>query len=425
MEDTAVLDAPELDTAPIEDSVPLDTDTGADDSEVPADPGVDPEVLTGPADTDKSIFAAPGKLTAEAKATLEEMKATNPALHKHIKEALYGGEAFKKAFPGGIKEAQQFKATLDQYGGAEGIQQVKQTADRFTQLDQAYTSADPKFIEELVATPEGQTAFLKLAPAMFAKYAEMNGDAYGAMVSRVFVADMVQERVPLMLERLADFVGDNPKAQEVLNQLTGYVNRIYQTSQKKTEIPENKTPPPDDRSKGLDEREANLTRTEWRNEGNAERMKQFGSSWKELTAGRKISPDQEGAIKELYASRMQKLVTSPDFVDKTQRFFSAKDKAGFLKHSSATFKTAIPDALKAAINAVLGPGKVAARPALAAAQPQKTALGTPAAQVPGYTWVAAAPKGNDVDYARTTQKMIMEGKAFLRGKAAGVQWKRG
>ena len=361
-----------------------------------------------------------GKLSEAAKRTLDEIKAKDPKLARELRTALFQADAVRKALPGGLKEVSQLRQQVEALGGPEGVQRTREELEYFNGLDAAFTAGDPKFIQAMTDTPEGQQAFLQLAPSIMDKFLEMNPEGYGAYVSKVFVADMLQEGVPLALERLGDFIGDNPRAQAIWKQLQGYVNRINGFAQKPVAAPKKADTPAGtpDREKQLQEREQNITRQEWRRESDIGRMDTFNSEWTRLSAGRKLSDVQTGAVKELYASRLHAAASKlPGFSDTLQRYFDGGDKQGYLRYLTSVYKSEIPKALRAAFDAI-----VPAKPGPKAGAPAASKAGAPVAKpTPGFEFVGTRPNPNEIDPIRS-QGLILQGKAVLRsGKK--VYWR--
>jgi len=429
LEDAAVTDAPlaAAADAPALDTPAVDTpDTGAPEAgeepaaETPAAP--DAERPAAAAEGAASAIVDGKRLSEAAKATLAEIKARDPRLAAQIKSALFEQDALRRAVPGGLKEVSELRTTLETLGGKEGIARLEAERAEWTALDEQYIRGDARFIESIATTnPE---AFQKLAPAAFQKFAELNPEGYAAYMGQVFVADLQQEGIPLALERLQDFISDNPRALEVWKKLAAYVNRVGTFASKSVAPAASKAKPEaaDERERAIAEREATLTRTEWRAEADRERLGVYQPEWKRLTEGRKISDDQRAAIEELYVSRLAAaLKRNPNFNSTIDRYFQAKDRAAYVRYMASIYKQEIPRALRSAIDSVLpakpGPAKSAA-PAQAAAP--NAAPGQPAS---GYTWAAAAPPKDQIDVTRTTMDMIREGRAVLLG-GKRVQWKK-
>jgi hypothetical protein len=125
-------------------------------------------------------------------------------------------------------------------------------------------------------------------------------------------------------------------------------------------------------------------------------------------------------VRRLYKDHLQeKLAAKKDFDTNMQRYFGAKNKTGFLKMHEATFREAVPLALR---SAMLEAG-LASKPGQAAAKPAATAI--PAAKATpavGFTLVNAKPAMATVDRVNTTADMWASGKAILRdGKK--VTWR--
>lgn len=421
-DEAAVLDSPEIqESAPVEtESTPVDTSTdapadGADESTESEAPATE----DGQPATGEQKLIDGNRLSDAFKARLEQIKAEDPKLAAQLNSAVRSADAWSRAFPGGLKEAAQFKQTVEQVGGAEGIQQLQSVQREFAELDELYDAGDPKFVEKISeASPE---AFAKVAPAVFEKYLQVHPEGWTNYVSKVFVADMQTQGIPLQLERLQDFIADNPKAMAVWGKLAEYVNRINGFATKAvTGGPKNPgAPTPDAKVQELTERENTLTRTEWSTAANQNRMGVFNAEFTRLTNGRKISEDQTATIKELYVSRLQAAIKrTPDFNKNCDRYFVNKDKAGYLKYIGSLYKAEIPKALAAAVNAIL-PGKPG--PAKPAASPAAPKPGQPAQVQRGAKLVAARPK--EIDVTRTTPTMISQGKAVLPDGTL-VQWNR-
>ncbi len=360
-----------------------------------------------------------GKPTASGKAFLDKLKAEEPRLAKMVTSALFAQDRFARAVPGGMKEIQTLRSALEPIGGVEGLQRVRTELDGFNQLDQQFTSADPKFLEALTDTPEGQEAFTKLAPAMIDKYRELYPEGFTAMVCSTVVRDMLNDRIPLQLERLEDFLGDNPKAAEVLNSIRAWVNKIGEWGKKSVAVP----PRAADPAKGmeaLNQREAELTGREWQGAAQQEAARIFNAEWEILAKGRTLTAVQSAAIKELYGSRaLAALGAHPGFKDNAKRFFQSKDKAGYLRHMQSSYKQVLPRALKAAFDTIM-PGKPGPRAATPAA---KTAVpGTPAAKG-GPSFIAKIPAKEQIDFGVTSSEMISKGQAVLLN-GTRVQWRK-
>ena len=419
MADEAVMDAV-VDTA-------LDTDTGAepevDTGAEPAAEGAEPaEPGAPPIESPSKPLIDGGKLSAEAKETLDKIKLENPGLARAIQRALFKEAEYARELPNGLKDVKALRETIETLGGEHGIQEIQAELNGWQQFDQQFTAGDPKAVEFMTSEPEGQAAFLKLIPSALQKYEELHPEGYSQYMAQVFAHTIGQSGIPLALERLSDFIGENPKAQEQWSKIAGFIKGIGDMSRKAVEAPKFGPTTPDTRGQDLDTREAQLTRNEWRSETAGEQRSVFQSEWTRLSAGRKLSEPQSAAVKELFESRLNRAIKG-NHADTLERYFKAKDKAGFMRYAAQLNKVEVPKALREAFDAVV-PGKpgpkAVAPPAKNGAPP---ARGVPIAQ--GFVQVAKQPATMEIDYKNSfnTPANFQSGKAVLKG-GKPVQWTR-
>lgn len=404
MPEDAVMDAVETAPESVETttSEPVETEQPEQTAEIGSEPAA-------PAPKPLSLIEN-GKPSEALKQHLEKLKAENPQLSAQIRQALFKADELTRALPGGLKELNGLRETIDTLGGDNGIQEIQGELNGWHQFDEQFTNGDPKAIEFMVSEPQGRDSFVKLMPTAMAKYAELHPEGYGQQMAQVFVGDLAASGIPLALERLQDFIADNPKALEQWQKLAGYVNRLSQLSQKQVELPKSQVQP--DKGSELEQREAQLTRNEWKSETAGEQRQIFQTEWDRNAAGRKIGEAQSQAIKELFESRLNKTLQEKHGPI-LERYFQARDKNGFMRYASQISKTEVPRALKAAFDAVMPP-KPGPKPGTAPAP--KPVNGTSRVPVPGFTQIAKQPATQEIDYKHqfNTPANFQAGKAVLK-----------
>jgi hypothetical protein len=294
----------------------------------------------------------------------------------------------------------------------------------FREFDQQYTQADPKAIEFMTSDPQGQEAFVKLMPAALHKFEQLHPDGFSQYMAQVIGGTLGQHGIPLALERLADFIGDNPKAVEQWNKLAGFVKFIGDLSQKQVQAPKFGSGAPDTNGQQQFEQEKQaFEREKWRSSAGGEQEQAYQSEWSRIAAGRKVSDVQKAAIEELFISRLNKAIAKGGHTEKLDRYFSAKDRDGFMRYASNLNKTELPKALREAFDMIM-PSRPGPNPGMAT--PAKN--GTPAKPgtiAEGFTSVGKQPGAGEIDYRNpfNTPANFMAGKAILTsGKK--VQWTR-
>ena len=225
MPDEALLDAPvddvEVNAAP----------DGGDAAPADSPDGETPPPESTETDTAPVISDANGqlKLSDKARAELDRIKADNPKLAREMRAALFDRQTLLAKVPGGVKEA---IATIEAYeaeGGSEAVQQVKAELGQWKDLDADFQAGKPEFVNDIAAgNPE---AFVKAAPTVMTKFAELAPDQFSHQVSKVFAQDMAANDVMLTMRLMQREIGLLPEASrgEVLKlwtQLAGYVDRV-------------------------------------------------------------------------------------------------------------------------------------------------------------------------------------------------------
>jgi hypothetical protein len=360
------------------------------------------------------------KLSETARAELDKIKAENPRLAREMRAALFDRQALLAKVPGGVKEA---LATIEAYeaeGGSEAVQQVKEELGQWKDLDADFQAARPEFVNDIAAAnPE---AFTKIGPVVMAKLAEIAPDVFSHEVSKVFAQDMAANDVVLTMRLFQREIAALPEAsrgpvQQLWNQLAAYVDRVNglaKTAPKTESKPTaaNPTGNPD-----LDQREQALTIQEF----GAERARVYNSvtegEFKKQLGARKANETQISAIRELFDSRLDKMLRSDKaHTSKVDRFLAAKDKAGYAKHMSAAYRAKAPLAMEQAFKAVMPgkPGPVAAKPA---AKPAAGAAKAPTTAASGFVRSATKPNHNEVNWPATNAiagKKAGDGKFIMR-----------
>jgi hypothetical protein len=408
MPDEALLDAPEVDA--IDDGAQVDdSSTQIDDSTSTDDGAQNADQTQTQDDTAPVISDANGqlKLSEKARAELDRIKAENPRLAREMRAALFDRQTLLARVPGGVKEA---LATIEAYeaeGGSEAVQAVKAENKLWQDLDADFQAGEPKFVEDIAkGNPE---AFAKIAPTVMGKFAEIAPDAFSHEVSKVIAQDMIQAEIPFALKLFRREIEDpqNPgktksgmeSIAEIYNSLQAYADRI--TKLAKT-APKTESKPADvpRGTSDIDQREQALTIQEF----GAERARALDivteAEFKKNIGGRKASETQISAIRELYETRLDKMLRSDKaHTSKVDRFLAAKDKSGYAKHMAAAYRAKGPLAMEQAFKAVMPgkPGPVAVKPA---AKPVAGAAKA-ATVTTGFTRTATKPDKNQVDWPRT------------------------
>ena len=361
------------------------------------------------------------KLSDTARAELDKIKAENPRLAREMRAALFDRQALLAKVPGGVKEA---LATIEAYeaeGGSEAVQQVKQELGQWKDLDADFQAGRPEFVNDIAAgNPE---AFTKIGPVVMSKLSEIAPEVFSHEVSKVFAQDMAANDVVLTMRLFQREIAALPEesrgpVQQLWQQLAAYVDRVNGLAKAApktaatTPTAANPTGNPD-----LDQREQALTIQEF----GVERARVYNSvtegEFKKQLGGRKASETQISAIRELFDSRLDKMLRSDKaHTSKVDRFLAAKDKAGYAKHMSAAYRAKAPLAMEQAFKAVMPgkPGPVAAKPAAKpAAGPAKAS--TNAAS--GFVRSATKPSHNEVNWPATNAiagKKAGDGKFIMR-----------
>ena len=425
MEETPVLESttPELDTNTEEttlestESVETSTETAEENSEV-GEPGEQETEETEPTKDEPAIAGT--KLSAAAKATLDEIRAKNPKLAAELKSALFEREALKSVIPGGVNAVKELNTKLTELGGFEGIEQLKSDVGYWEQLDQRFTAGDPAFIDEISsASPE---AFVKLIPSALAKYQEVSPDGFSKYVAGIFENDMHQAGIFNALDRLSDFLpADQPRVKELWASITGYLTRIGQlASQQVKPVAAKEAPKQDDqftaeRQKFEKERDE-FQRTQFVEATNPERLRVFNTAWVTATKNLKLSTEQAAAAKELYASRIGKLMSAvPDLQKTAEGYYKAGDKAGYVKYMTSLFEKNIPKAIETALASFGAHKKPGPKPGQQAPTKPGTTTTTAQTQNNGFLPTSTRPSAQSIDWTLTTQSMYLKGNVVLKG----------
>lgn len=413
MADEALLDAPEVEEVDLGAET---TDSGVDstvnDDSTQVDTGAETHDDTAPVITDANGQL---KLSEKARAELDRIKAENPKLAREMRAALFDRQTLLAKVPGGVKEA---LATIEAYeaeGGSEAVQQVKAELGQWKDLDADFQAGKPEFVRDIAAgNPE---AFLKAAPAVMSKFAEMAPDHYSHEVSKVFAADMAANDVLLNMRLLQREIGMLPEAsrgpvQQLWNALAGYVDRVNGIA--KTAPKAEAKPSATTQTETAPDNSLTVEQFAWEKTKVKEGITK--TEFEKNLGTRKLSAEKVSTIQELYETALDRMVRSiPGHTAKVDRFLAAKDKAGYRKHMDAAIRSKAPEAMAAAFRKA----GVGAKPGPAAKPGQKPAPGAkPAATAAtGFTRVGTRPDNNSVNWSATAGipgKKGGDGKFVLR-----------
>ena len=401
----AELEQPQLETPPDEEVDPKDGEETEESADKP--------VVS-------SLFQADGKkLDPVVREFLSKVKAEDPALGKLLTKSVFRVAELDREFPGGLTEVRELRDKIEEFGGLTGIQDKLDSLSELDGLAQQFMAADPAFVEDMAtSSPE---SFAALAPAVFAKYAEVHPDGFGAYIGRVVYGDMQKNDIPLLMARLADVLGDNPKANEVFAQLNGYLGGFKSLAEKNPQVPKPAAaaaPKKDD----LTRREEELRAKEWKIDRESLQRSITDSEYQKALAGRTATTEERAQIKELFLVRSKAKADQlfPGWPEKAQRFIKSGDKDGYLRYIRSIYQRVVPEAIASSVASTLK----GSRKAPVGQEPKKEAArpGTPPPAAEGFKPVASEPSSWDIDYNRTSTSMLNENRAVLKS-GAKVTWK--
>ena len=394
-------------------------DNSAEVSGQSTDAGAD-EQTTGTETAEKDVQGqqpTKGDLRSVLKdpAKREALKALDPSLPGLLRDALHGRETLMREFPGGLNEAIDFKKIVHEMGGREGLQEVRETADDYSALDELYTEGKPEFVQKIA---EGDPdAFQRMVPAAVEQFAQMAPEAYQNMMARVLINTFDGVGLSNALRgHLSASAGRNQRAG--IKEILDYVESFRSIAAK---VPEKKVDP--ERQKLETEKQTfaqqkaqEVSRAvdresiQHRDSIIAREIKPFGD-WGTM------DPDRRGAVAAWISQRIGKtLQADRGFMDRRTRLIASGDRDGLARLEQGKLDEMVPRLVPQA-------AKVFGVSAAAKVQPKEAAKPTQAAAKPpqGWSQVKSAPNPSNIDRRKTSADMIFKNQAILTD-GRRVQW---
>jgi hypothetical protein len=386
-------------------------------------------------------------------AVKDGIKALDPHLQKSINKAIHKLQGIEKSLPeGGIEQVTKTLTAVKQLSEDPSVPVEKAIADTlaergyFRELDQAYTEGSPAFVEKLAtAKPE---AFDRLAPEVFAKYAQTNPDGFSAYVAGTVLNHMNQAEVPLQFRVLATFLPQLPDG-PAKTQVVDAIEAIYGWSQslrglaakKPAEVKPGEQQAggkagangkPGDEVETLRQQNEQLKTTatlqNWNTEALEPGIRSVNSEADKYAAGKKYKLDDADRKKVLVKVGEEldiRLAGNKGYGETMRGYLKAGNKQAFLQRLESERKKLIPGAVRRAVDDVVAERpKAAVKSAAVKGAAVKTA-GAQAGGGDGVEWIAGHPstQGLTVDLNRTTHAMLLKKQAYVKGRNTKVSWK--
>lgn len=395
---------------------------GGDDGQVHDGEFVDDQAVE-PARTGRpEKLVENGKITHKAgRGVIEALRTSSPQYAQHVVQALLTADRFRRELPGGFRELSDLRTRIQNFGGDEGVAELKTNSDHLDRLNTLFLASNPEFINEITSESEGQVGFVGLMPSVLNRWAQLDAPGRSWWTADQFARGLDTVRMPVLVARVADILKRMAPETipvglvESFDEIVGALESIsYQAAKNKPAAPA-LGPKPDEERGRLQTQAREATKEAWQTSLGAYRKDIFNSTLAMLLGGRQLKAIERQEVKGYYDMWIRpKAMERQANID---RFLTNNDKEGYLKIERAFYQKEIPIALRNAV-AKLAPAGQRPRQQQQRQAPQRQA---PAA--PGVVRVATMPVNINVADNRNTADLLRENKAW--GKDGKLyQWTR-
>lgn len=373
---------------------------------------------------DKTVQTGEVDLSGPIKKAIETLKASDPQAARALRDLYHQQEAFKKEFPGGLKEVQALKTTFEEIGGSEGIQAIQAERQEWQDTDSKLAAGDASVLDRIIKlSPEG---FTKLVPGALDKLAATDRDVYNHTLAGPFVATLDSWQLPAtldtLIENLSQVVGENNQpllAREVqaLQKLAAQVKGVKDLANK---VPTKSVDP--ERQKLEEDRKQfqQEKQSAFRKEVDAETQKYAAAKYDALIAEESkagIGIPEKGTrsyanmLKEIDGEMAREMAKRPGLLQKLNSYDATGKKQELVTYLNSEFEKVAPKVVQRVAKEWMSPNKTAIP-----AKKQVASTNT------GTTKLKEPPTPDQIDWSKTKREDTMNGRAYLKGRTGLHTW---
>ena len=400
------------------DGVDVGADVSHDDATVAGTEDVAPEVASNEegrddtsdpgdkaaVDADVDVAGDGRQIPPALRSALNDLRLTDPKLANRLKSVWFADLALKKEFPGGLNEARALREFKERLGGDDGIQQIEQERQHFQNLDQQLAAGDTKVLEHLASVaPEG---FAKLVPSAIAKLAETSPEHFEHIAGVMIAGNMPGGLMEAIHQVLAGNEETAGLAQHLANWYNPLVQTLHNAPQRRVE--------PERRQLEADRQQFEAGKTAEFQRGIVKEIEVDGGAQADKIidqlSGSKLSSEAKFRLKGVITSELDAALRGDAaFLQKRDRLLAEGDRNKILTNYKAEISKRLPEIVKKVHREFYG----ATRPVAKA----PVDIGTGRAAQPG-----RQPDSNAIDWTRTSRRDVLDGKAYVKGRAEQVRW---
>jgi hypothetical protein len=400
------------------DGVDVGADVSHDDATVAGTEDVAPEVASNEegrddtsdpgdkaaVDADVDVAGDGRQIPPALRSALNDLRLTDPKLASRLKNVWFADLALKKEFPGGLNEARALREFKERLGGDDGIQQIEQERQYFQNLDQQLVAGDAKVLEHFASVaPEG---FAKLVPSAIAKLAETSPEHFEHIAGVMIAGSMPGGLMEAIHQVLAGHETTAGLAQHLANWYNPLVQTLHNAPQRRVE--------PERRRLEADRQQFEAGKTAEFQRGIVKEIEVDGGAQADKIidqlSGSKLSSEAKFRLKGVITSELDAALRGDAaFLQKRDRLLAEGDRNKILTNYKAEVSKRLPEIVKKVHREFYG----ATRPVAKA----PVDIGTGRAAQPG-----RQPDSNAIDWTRTSRRDVLDGKAYVKGRAEQVRW---
>jgi len=357
-------------------------------------------------------------MPAALKSFLKELQQTNPREAKRIRGDFYALQQIRATYPGGMKDIQRVAQIAEQVGGEEGVAAIEAERQEWSALDEQFSSGDPKFVDNI--SEQDPEAFKQLVPHAISKFAALDPEGYSHLMAGI-VVNTVRDMATKMYQALAGKDESKPLAEELAKWFNGLdelarTKPVAKVDPEREKLSKEKQDWENQKAQDFHNSVTNEMRLFNSRQIDSDLDAQLTKAGRNAAGFKKQNTESYEILRRNCNEAIQGILSKDKtFMQQYAAVLQTGDKQKSLQLAQSKIRMVSPEAVKRTLRAFLAFG------------------GTPKPAVPtngsgnGKALTAEVqlnkmPDNKDIDWSRTTSKMVMDGKAFLKTRKEMVRF---